>query len=51
MAYLMMRTTDPINYVKPLLHGYLSVNQLSDKSLDVLFYVILGRLAQACING
>ncbi len=51
MAYLMMRRDNPAVYVKPFLQGYLSVIHLSKYAMDVLFYVILGRLAQSYLNG
>ena len=51
MAHYMMKRKDPVNYIKPFLHGYLSIFPLSQSSLDVLYYVIMGRLAQSLING
>lgn len=51
MAYLMMRRENPASYVKPFLEGYLSIIPLSESSLNNLFHVILGRLAQSYLNG
>ena len=51
MAYLMMRMEEPAVYVKPFLEGYLSVVPLSDATLGLLYYVVLGRLAQSYLNG
>ncbi len=50
MTYLMSRKDNPIPYIKPFLQGYLSKFQLSKQSLNVLYYVILGRAAQSYIN-
>ena len=49
-AYLMSRRDNPIEYAKPFIQGYLSSNHLSKKSLDTLFYIITGRIAQSYIN-
>ena len=46
----MFNRKDPIAYVKPFLQGYLAVLCLAQSSLDVLYYVVLGRLAQLYIN-
>ena len=51
MAYVMIRAKDPIKYVKPVIQGYLSSFPLSKASLDLVYYVILGRLALSYING
>ncbi len=50
LAYLMSRSQDPINYGKPFVQGYLSEFQLSQKSLDVLYYVVVARITQSLIN-
>lgn len=51
MAYLMMRREDCARYINPFLKGYLSVIPLSETSLNVLYYIILARLAQSYLNG
>ena len=51
MAYVMIRAEDPIKYIKPVIQGYLSTFPLSKASLDLVYYVILGRLALSYING
>ena len=50
MSHFMMNRKDPISYIKPFLCGYQEVFPLSQPALDILYYVILGRLAQAFIN-
>jgi hydroxylysine kinase len=50
LAYMILDKGD-INVVTPFLAGYMSQSRLSDKEKDLLYYVILARLAQSCING
>ena len=50
LAGYMVHREDPIVYVKPFLRGYLAVLCLAQSSLDVLYYVVLGRLAQIYMN-
>ena len=50
MAYFMMEHDNPLEFVKPLITGYLSVFPLSETALDILYCVVLGRLAQSYIN-
>ena len=51
MAYFMMERDNPLEFIKPFLTGYLSVFPLSETALDILYYVVLGRLAQSYIIG
>ena len=50
LAYLMSRSQYPIKYTKPFVQGYLSEFQLSQKSLDILYYVVMARITQSLIN-
>lgn len=51
MAYAMLEKSDPIEAIVPLLAGYQSVFTMSEIEVDLLYYIVLGRLAQSCING
>ena len=51
MAYFMMERGNPLEFIKPFITGYLSVFPLSEAALDILYYVVLGRLAQSYISG
>ena len=51
MAYAMLETPNPIEAVVPLLAGYQSIFTLSQIEVDLLYYIVLGKLAQSCING
>ena len=51
MAHFMMGRDNPLEFINPLITGYLSVFPLSDTALDILYYVVVGRLAQSYING
>ena len=51
VAYSMVEKSDPVNSVIPLLAGYMSTSPVEDIELDLLYYIVLGRLAQSCIIG
>ncbi|XP_019856668.1 PREDICTED: hydroxylysine kinase-like [Amphimedon queenslandica] len=51
MAYASLERPDPLKSVAPLLSGYLKENPLTEKEINLLYYVILGRLTQTCVNG
>lgn len=51
MAYSMVGKENPVETVVPMLAGYLNAFPLPDRDLDCLFYAVLGRLAQSCVNG
>ncbi len=51
MTHFMMNRNNPVDYIRPFLSGYLEAFPMSKSSLDIIYYVILGRLAQIYING
>lgn len=51
MVYPMLSKPRPLEVVVPMLSGYLQAFSLSDAELNLLYYVVLGRLSQTCING
>lgn len=51
MAYAMLEKSDPIEAIVPLLAGYQTIFKMSEIEVDLLYYIVLGRLAQSCING
>ena len=51
MAYASLERPDPLESVAPLLSGYLKENPLTEKEISLLYYIILGRLTQTCVNG
>lgn len=51
MAYNMLEIDDPVNYIVPFLAGYNTAFSLYKEERDILYYIVLGRLAQSCING
>ena len=51
MAYAMLEKPNPTEAVVPLLAGYQSILTMSEIEVDLLYYIVLGRLAQSCING
>ena len=51
MAYASMEAADPLKRFAPLLSGYLHHSSLSEKEMNLLYYIILGRLIQSYVNG
>ena len=51
MAYNMYNKEDPVEFIVPMLAGYLNTFSLPERELDCLYYSVLGRLAQTCANG
>ena len=51
IAYSMLCKKNPVEFIVPMLAGYLNAFPLPEKELDCLYYSVLGRLAQSCANG
>ena len=51
MAYSMYNKEKPVEFIIPMLAGYLDAFPLPERELDCLYYSVLGRLAQTCANG
>lgn len=49
MAYMSIGKKDGLRVASQILAGYQSVHPLSDKELDLLYYLIAGRLCQSCV--
>ena len=51
MAHNMLGTDNPVTYIVPFLMGYNNAFSLYKEEMDILYYIVVGRLAQLCING
>ena len=51
LMHAMMDKENPVECVMPMLAGYLSSFPVTRQEFNVLYYVILGRLAQMVLNG
>ena len=51
LNHSMLDKENPVEYVVPMLAGYLSSFAVTQKEFDALYYVILGRLALVILNG
>ena len=51
LVYAMIDRQSPVEHVVPLLSGYLSRFPVTQPEFDILYYVVLGRLAQSAVNG
>ena len=51
MSYNMLDMDDPVTYIVPFLMGYNNAFSLYKEEMDILYYIVMGRLAQSCING
>lgn len=51
LMHTMLDRENPVEHVKPMLAGYLSSFPVTRQEFDILYYVILGRLAQIVLNG
>ena len=57
LAYVMTENLDlkngmsPIEFVGPMLHGFVDVLPLSNEELDCLYYIAMARCCQSALNG
>ena len=51
VAYAQLEKENPVEFVAPMIQGYLKVFPLSREELGCLYCAVLGRLCQTAVNG
>ena len=51
LMYGMVEKDNPVEFVAPMLHGYLDAFPLSREELECLYYAVLARLCQSAVTG
>ena len=51
LAYGQLEKENPVEFVAPMVQGYLDVFPLTKEELDCLYYAVLARLCQSAVNG
>lgn len=51
VAYAQLEKENPVEFVAPMIQGYLEVFPLSKEELGCLYYAVLARLCQSAVNG
>ena len=51
VAYAQLEKENPVEFVAPMIQGYLKVFPLSREELGCLYYAVLARLCQSAVNG